>query len=264
LLCGNHLITPLKINNDRENGKNFYLQENDMRAHYLQHASFEGLGSIDPWLKSTGYEITVTKFYEATSLPNPDELDLLIVMGGPMSVNDEENFPWLRSEKHFIRHTIESGKAVLGICLGAQLIASALGESVYPNRRKEIGWFPVTGISHEDESLFRFPPSIEVFHWHGDTFDLPEDAVHLARSEACENQAFQYGDNVIGLQFHLETTPETARAIVSNCRTELLPSKFVQPETIILDQSPEKYEAINNLMTKILLFLSTRKINQAS
>jgi GMP synthase-like glutamine amidotransferase len=238
---------------------NFYLQENDMRAHYLQHASFEGLGSIGPWLKSAGYEITVTKFYEATSLPDPLDLDLLIIMGGPMSVNDEENFPWLRSEKHFIRNTIECGKTVLGICLGAQLIAKALGESVYPNRRKEIGWFPVTGIPHEDESIFHFPPSLEVFHWHGDTFDLPEDAVLLARSVACENQAFQYGKNVIGLQFHLETTPKTARAIVDNCRTELLPSKFVQPEAIILDQSPEKYVLINNLMEEILVFLSGRQ-----
>jgi GMP synthase-like glutamine amidotransferase len=231
-----------------------------MRAHYLQHASFEGLGSIGPWLESAGYEITVTKFYESTSLPNPGQFDLLIIMGGPMSVNDEEHFPWLRSEKQFIRDAIESGKAVLGICLGAQLIASALGESVYPNRRKEIGWFPVEGIPHRQESTFVFPPSVEVFHWHGETFDLPDGAVHLARSEACENQAFQFDKAVIGLQFHLETTPETARAIVTNCREELLPSVFVQPETVILDQSPEKYLIINELMADILYFLSKKTI----
>jgi GMP synthase-like glutamine amidotransferase len=231
-----------------------------MRAHYLQHASFEGLGSIGPWLESAGYEITVTKFYESTSLPNPDQIDLLIIMGGPMSVNDEEHFPWLRSEKQFIRDTIESGKAVLGICLGAQLIASALGESVYPNRRKEIGWFPVEGIPHQQKSAFLFPPSVEVFHWHGDTFDLPDGAVHLARSEACENQAFQFDKAVIGLQFHLETTPESAHAIVTNCREELLPSAFVQPETVILDQPPDKYLIINELMADILYFLSKKTI----
>ena len=232
-----------------------------MRAHYLQHVPFEGLGSIAPWLESAGYQITGTKLYESTTIPNPEQFDLLIIMGGPMSVNDEERFPWLRIEKQFIRHTIESGKAVLGICLGAQLIASALGESVYPNRRKEIGWFPVEGIegvSPQRESTFRFAPSVEVFHWHGDTFDLPEGAVLLARSEACENQAFQLGQNVIGLQFHLETTPESAEAIVTNCREELLPSKFVQPEAIILDQAPDKYQAINDLMAEILFFLSTK------
>lgn len=235
-----------------------------MRAHYLQHVPFEGLGSIGPWLESVGYQITVTKLYESTNIPKPNQFDLLIVTGGPMSVNDEDRFPWLRLEKQFIRHTIESGKAVLGICFGAQLIATALGESVYPNRRKEIGWFPVKGIPSEEESLFCFPPSVDVFHWHGETFDLPEGAVLLASSEACENQAFQFGQNVIGLQFHLETTPESARALVTNCREELLPSKFVQPEAAILDQAPSKYQVINDLMAEILLFLSKDSPNSIS
>jgi GMP synthase-like glutamine amidotransferase len=227
-----------------------------MRAHYLQHVPFEGLGSIGPWLESAKYQITVTKLYESTSLPSPKQLDLLIIMGGPMSINDEDRFPWLRLEKQFIRDTIESGKPVLGICLGAQLIASALGESVYPNRRKEIGWFPVEGIPHKKETGFCFPSSTEVFHWHGETFDLPEGAVLLARSEACENQAFQVGKNVIGLQFHLETTPESLRVLVANCQDELQPSKFVQPEAILLDQAPNKYQVINNLMAEVLLYLS--------
>jgi GMP synthase-like glutamine amidotransferase len=232
-----------------------------MRAHYLQHVPFEGPGSIGPLLESAGHRVTVTKFYESTSLPHQDQLDLLIVMGGPMSVNDEERFPWLRLEKQFIKHSIKSGKAVLGICLGAQLIASALGESVYPNRRKEIGWFPVQGIPSEDNHIFRFPPLIEVFHWHGETFDLPEGAVLLARSEGCENQAFQVGQKVIGLQFHLETTPESARAMVRNCRPEIWPSKFVQREAVILDQPPEKYWRINDLMAEIFLFLSRKLVD---
>ena len=227
-----------------------------MRAHFLQHVPFEGLGSIAPWLKAADYQITATKFYESTLLPHPKQVDLLIIMGGPMSVNDEDRFPWLRIEKQFIRQTIASGKAVLGICLGAQLIASALGESVYPNRRKEIGWFPIEGIPRKDKSVFCFPPSVEVFHWHGDTFDLPDGAVLLAKSKACENQAFQIKQTVIGLQFHLETTPDSARAIVKNCREELLPSKFVQPEAMILDQPPNKYKEINKLMAEILHFLT--------
>jgi len=235
-----------------------------MRAHYLQHVPFEGPGSIAPWLKAADYEITSTRFYESTTLPIPEQFDLLIVMGGPMSINDEDRFPWLRTEKQFIRHTIESGKAVLGICLGAQLIASALGESVYPNRRKEIGWFPIEGLYQHDKSIFWFPRSLDVFHWHGETFDLPEGAVLLARSKACENQAFQFGKNVIGLQFHLETTPESAHAIVTNCREELLPSKYVQPEAVILDQAPDKYQAINSLMAKILSFLTNRSLDPES
>lgn len=226
-----------------------------MHAHYLQHVPFENLGSIRPWLESAGYEISATEFYKSATLPAPETIDLLIILGGPMSVNDEDRFPWLRSEKKFIRDSIKAGKAVLGICLGAQLIASALGESVYPNRRKEIGWFPVEGVAPNNQSTFCFPPAVEVFHWHGETFDLPQQAVLLARNEACENQAFQLGNSVIGLQFHLESTPETARAIISNCRDELLPSKFVQPEAAILDRAPDKYKQSNDLLEEILTYL---------
>ena len=235
-----------------------------MRAHYLQHVPFEGPGSIAPWLEAAGYQITATKFYESTRLPLPEQIDLLIIMGGPMSVNDEERFPWLRIEKQFIRQVIQSGRAVLGICLGAQLIASALGESVYPNRRKEIGWFPVEGIAVKNKAVFSFPPRVEVFHWHGETFDLPDGAVLLAKSEACRNQAFQIGRAVIGLQFHLETTPESAQAIVTNCRAELLPSKFVQPEPAILDQPPQKYQVVNDLMAQILRFLTRTAANSSA
>lgn len=223
-----------------------------MRAHYLQHVPFEGLGSIESWIRAAGYEITNTRFFESMSLPEVNEVDLLVVMGGPMSVNDEGEFPWLAPEKQFIRDAIQSGKTVLGVCLGAQLIASAMGARIYRNPVKEIGWFPVQGVPSIGSSTFRFPPSVEVFHWHGETFDLPSGATRLARSEGCENQAFQLGRSVIGLQFHLETTPEAAREIIAHCRAELLPSKYVQSEADILDASPEKYRSINNLMSEVL------------
>jgi GMP synthase-like glutamine amidotransferase len=230
-----------------------------MRAHYLQHVPFEGLGSIHSWLAATGYGITATRFYRSADLPDSDTIDLLVVMGGPMSVNDESDFPWLVPEKHFIRDVIQSGKAVLGICLGAQLIASAMGANVYKNRTKEIGWFPVYGIGSADSSYYHFPRSMDVFHWHGETFDLPPGAVRLARSEGCENQAFQIGKSVMGLQFHLETTPASAREIVQNCRNELLRSKYVQTESEILSVAPEKYQAINRLMDNVLSFLKNSK-----
>lgn len=223
-----------------------------MRAHYLQHVPFEGLGSIESWLKVNGCEITSTRLFESTRLPSLDECDLLVVMGGPMSANDENSCPWLVREKQFIRSAVDAGKSVLGVCLGAQLIASSLGARVYKNCHKEIGWFPVQGISQSDGSMFAFPHSLDVFHWHGETFDLPHGAVRLARSEGCENQAFQIGKSVIGLQFHLETTPKSAGELVSNCRDELISSRYVQTEEEILSVKPEKYQLINQMMCSVL------------
>jgi len=227
-----------------------------MRAHYLQHVPFEGLGSIEPWLESAGYRITVTRLFQAADLPDLQEIDLLVVMGGPMSVNDEREFPWLVPEKRFIRNALEAEKPILGVCLGAQLLAKAMGAPVYPNAVKEIGWFPIQSVPAEEGSTFRFPPAVDVFHWHGETFDLPAGAVRLARSEACENQAFQLGRQAIGLQFHLETTPASAREIVLHCRKELVPARFVQTETAILAVPSERYRAINNLMAELLAFLT--------
>jgi GMP synthase-like glutamine amidotransferase len=227
-----------------------------MRAHYLQHVPFESLGSIETWLRSAGYEITNTRFFQRAALPDVKEIDLLVVMGGPMSVNDESELLWLVKEKQFIRHAIETGKPVLGICLGAQLIASAMGSRVYPNAAKEIGWYPIQGVAAIDKCTFRFPPSVEVFHWHGETFDLPPGSVHLATSEGCNNQAFQLGQSVIGLQFHLEVTPQSVRQLVSHCRAELIPAKYVQSETSMHAVAPEKYRHVNNLMGDVLSFLT--------
>ena len=193
-----------------------------MRAHYLQHVPFEGLGSIEAWLVDAGYEITGTQLYTSPLLPEVEDIDLLVIMGGPMSVNEEQDYPWLAAEKAFIRRVIEAGKATLGICLGAQLIANALGGEVFKNSVKEIGWFPIRAAKTSNEAGFQFPEEITVFHWHGETFSLPTGAVRIAESEGCKNQAFQLGAHVIGLQFHLETTPDSALAIVSNCRRELV------------------------------------------
>jgi len=227
-----------------------------MRAHCLQHVPFEGLGCIEPWLVAARYQITYTRFFEAAELPEGEAVDFLVVLGGPMSVNDEGEFPWLAPEKRFIRRVIEAGTPVLGICLGAQLIASALGARVWRNREKEIGWFPVEATPAEGTTLFRFPPAVEVFHWHGETFDLPPGAVRLARSAGCENQAFQLGRSTLALQFHLETTPEAAWEMVKHCGAELQPARYVQSAAEILAAPSERYRAINALMASALTFLS--------
>ena len=226
-----------------------------MHVHVLQHVPFEGLGSIEAWLSHRGARVTYTRFFESAKLPVLTDIDFIIVLGGPMSINDEEQFPWLREEKRFVAEAIASNKAVLGICLGAQLIASAMGARVYPASEKEIGWFPVFA-ELPLSNTFVFPENTEVFHWHGETFDLPTGAVHLLSSAACRNQAFQIGARVIGLQFHLETTPKSAEAIINNCANELLPQqRYIQTELTLRAVPMTNYAGINMLMTNILEYL---------
>lgn len=226
-----------------------------MRVQVLQHVWFEGPGNMTSWLAARGAEIGYTRFYEPDAkLPDTRDPDLVIVMGGPMSVNDERQYPWLSAEKRFIGEAVRHGTPLVGVCLGAQLIASALGAKVYPNVTKEIGWLPIEAVAHGGDA-FRFPARQTVFHWHGETFDLPPGAVHLARSAACANQAFQIGKSVIGMQFHLETTPATADLIIDNCRDELLAEdgrSWVQSEQQLRAAPAGYYQAINVLMDEVL------------
>lgn len=228
-----------------------------MRAHYLQHVPFEGLGSIAPWLQQAGYNISSTQLYNSEALPDLTDIDFLIVMGGPMSVNDYQQYPWLEAEQQFIQKAVKSDLPVLGICLGAQLIASAMGAKVYPQPEKEIGWFPVKAIQPKLSTVFQFPDDINAFHWHGETFTLPKAAIHIAKSEACENQAFQIGTKTIGLQFHLETTLQSAQALVDNCGDELVEAKYIQTEDTILSAPEERFLSINRLMGCVLNYLHT-------
>jgi GMP synthase-like glutamine amidotransferase len=226
-----------------------------MNCHVLQHVAFEGLGSIAQWLDARGARKRYTRFFENDRLPALDSVDMLIAMGGPMSVNDEAELPWLGAEKQFVRDAVARGIPVLGVCLGAQLIASALGARVFRNPVKEIGWFPIHGIS-QPEPAFCFPSECLVFHWHGETFDLPEGAVRLATTAGCENQAFQLRHNVIGLQFHLETTRESALAIVEHCGDELVPGPYVQSEQELRAIPASSYKAVNALMSDVLAHLT--------
>ena len=226
-----------------------------MHVHYIQHVPFEGPGAISGWAERAGATVTGTKVYAGDSLPDPAETDLLVVLGGPMSVNDEAAYPWLRTEKEFLRHAVGGGHAVVGICLGAQLLASAMGARVYPNREKEIGWLPVSGVREIGRSVLRLPQTFEAFHWHGETFDLPAGAVPLARSTACERQAFQLGEWVIGMQFHLETTPDSARALVDHCAGDLVPAPYVQSKEQILGADERRYQPIHGLLNDVLEYV---------
>jgi len=226
-----------------------------MRVHILQHVFFEGPGSIAAWLADAGHTVTTTLCGENTTLPGLDAVDLLILMGGPMSVHDEHLFPWLRGEKQFVRDCIQAGRAVLGICLGAQLIAEVLGGRVYPNADKEIGWFPVRGSASGAAGLFCFAEREMVFHWHGETFTLPPGATLLATSETCVNQAFQYGERVIALQFHLEATPESVAGMIKHCGHEIEPSSFVQTAAQMTEQTRLHAGRANRLMEELLAFL---------
>ena len=226
-----------------------------MRAHVLQHVPFEDIGSMALWLAKRRADVSYTRFFENASLPSLNGIDLIIVMGGPMSVNDESTLAWLQPEKQFVREAVEKGVPVLGVCLGAQLIASALGASVYRNTQKEIGWFPIEATPTVP-NIFRFPEKCVVFHWHGETFDLPHGAVRLAKSAACENQAFQLGEHAIGLQFHLETTPESALSILDNCSDELAPGPYVQTETALREVKTAAFSEINRLMNGVLSYIT--------
>jgi GMP synthase (glutamine-hydrolysing) len=244
----------------------------NLRIHHLQHVPFESIGMIKDWMHENNVQHTATHLYNHEVLPDINDFDWLLVMGGPMSVNDEEEINWLNAEKEFIKQTIAANKTVIGICLGAQLIANVLGAKVYKNKEKEIGFFPIeqTVIANEAKQSVQqnnvtsseaknLPNIVEallnnqtVFHWHGETFDLPENAVRLASSEACINQAFLYKENVLGLQFHLEMDEAAIEKIIENCRAELVESKFIQSEETIRKEMKKHIPENRKLLFELL------------
>lgn len=211
-----------------------------MKIHCIQHVEFETLGTIVEWIDKRKHSLSTTLLYENQNFPSLDYFDLLIIMGGPMNIYEYEQYPWLREEKTFIKETISAGKAILGICLGAQLVADVLKAEVFKNNYKEIGWFPVFTIKqdgYETSLLEGIPEKLTAFHWHGDTFGLPEGALRLFESEACKNQGFIYKNRVIGLQFHLEMSNRTIENVIKNCRNELIEGIYIQNEKEMLDKN---------------------------
>ncbi len=210
-----------------------------MRLHYLQHASFEDAANIAIWAAERGHAVTHTRLNLNERLPSQSTFDWLVVMGGPMNIYQYKAHPWLVREKAFIQRAIDRGALVLGVCLGAQLIADVLGGAVTRNRHKEIGWFPVTLTDAGLQShLFPgFPRRFTAFHWHGDTFSIPPGAARLAETTHCENQAFQYGERVLGLQFHLDYSAASIEQMVRHCGEELVMAKGIQQPQKMLPAS---------------------------
>lgn len=224
-----------------------------MNIHYLQHVPFEGLGSIATWAAKGNHPVTATRLYQDDPLPSLSALDWLIILGGPMNIYQDDQYPWLIREKQFIAQAIQAGKTVVGICLGAQLIADVLGAKVYPGAEKEIGWFPLQRDNRAASSpIFdALPPQLTTFHWHGDTFDIPVGATCLASSEACPHQGFMYGERVLALQFHLEATPESVQALLEHCADEVVPGRYIQTPTDIQGDR-HRFAVINDVMDRIL------------
>lgn len=195
-----------------------------LKVHYFQHIAGEGFGSCYDFLKSHNARITATEFFalpvdlplEIEALPHIEDVDLLIIMGGNISVNDEANYPWLKIEKRWLRRYLASGKPAIGLCLGGQLIANALGAAVSHSAYHELGWTTVQRVRNIPENCFQLPDQLKVLQWHSECFEIPKGAVHLAENQMCRNQMYQIGKNVLGFQFHPEITPQTLEMFLDN------------------------------------------------
>ena len=233
-----------------------------MNVHCFKHVPFEGIGSIRSWADGVGANISLTRFHAGDFLPSVNDIDWLIIMGGPMRIYDEKKYPWLETEKRFINQAITKGKVVLGICLGAQLLAHVLGARVYRHRHKEIGWFPIRRADGVADSAFEdaIPDEIEVLHWHGDTFELPPETIHLASSVACENQGFAHGDRVVGIQFHLETRKQDLATLIENSIDDITEGPYIQnPEEMLAKGS--RFSRVNGAMDRLLDHILTHTKN---
>lgn len=224
-----------------------------MRLHVLQHDPVEDEGLIREWASARGCTLTRTRLFTEDEFPPASALDGLVVLGGPMNVYQYIEHPWLYREKTFLLDMMDAGLPMLGICLGAQLLADILGGTIRRNPDPEIGWFPVcfSDAALALPLLSGIPGELLAFHWHEDTFRLPRGAVHLASSDACRNQGFVAGDRVVGLQFHAEFSADTLAAMAPAVPAEWQRSPFVQTAAEIVGR-PERVGACRAFLNQLL------------
>ncbi|MEI7942765.1 MAG: type 1 glutamine amidotransferase [Candidatus Riflemargulisbacteria bacterium] len=232
-----------------------------MKLHYLQHEEFEDLGCIRSWAESKNAHISSTKLFLNEQFPEVLDFDFLIILGGSMNVYEDNIYPWLAKEKVFINDVINKDISVLGICLGAQILSIVLGGEVTRNKYTEIGWFPVhiasIGVNIHLSSIFS--NSLDVFHWHGDTFTIPINAIKIFSSDGCSNQGFIYKENVIALQFHLETDRNSVKLLCKNCADEIVAGKYIQDVNTITKLSSIYINNANNVMFTLLNYLVSKQ-----
>jgi len=214
----------------------------EMNLCVLQHAAFEGPGEIGTWAKQRGYGINTHHLYRGDALPAPENIDLLVVMGGEMNIYQYRDWPWLKAESAFIRAVLERGTKAIGICLGAQLISDALGGKVVQNLDIELGWFPVAWTPEARAAFPGLASTATVLHWHGDTFGLPPGAMRLATSAGCPEQGFLISGKCLGLQFHLEVDPSLTKLFVEG-QAEWPTGRYVQTPEVILNDASKHHEA---------------------
>lgn len=229
-----------------------------MQVLCLTHVPFEGPARIENWAEARGHRLETVRADLSHALPEPQSVDFLVVMGGPMSVND--SFAWLKEEAKYIERVLSLRRRVLGVCLGAQLLARIFGARVYPSGKKEIGWWPVRRVKIEGNTALPLPEHFTPLHWHGETFDLPTGARRLAQSEAIPNQAFLIEDNIVGLQFHIEATPESVTALVNGARADIDEGQWQEPADSIIGQSHARCGALESACYAALDWLEEKPL----
>ncbi len=235
-----------------------------LKVHYFQHIAGEGFGSCYQFLKQHHAKISATEFFalpvdrslEIEALPQVEDVDLLIIMGGEMSVNDEVNFPWLKIEKRWLRRYLSMGKPAIGLCLGGQLIANALGAAVSRSEKQELGWTGVRKVNYVPAECFELPAEFNVMQWHSETFEIPKGAIHLAENDVCRNQMYQIGKNVLGFQFHPEITPEALNLFLEN-EEELdhFPGQHVQTQQQLKKTSKNNFIVGNQILNQAIEYV---------
>lgn len=222
-----------------------------IRVHAIQHVPFEGPAVLADLCAARGWTLAVTRSDLGQPLPSLDDVDLLVVLGGPMGVYDAADFPFLDAEAALLRAAVARGLPTLGICLGAQLLAHALGARVYPGPAKEVGWWPVSRVTADGLGAL-FPAVFTPLHWHGDTFDLPAGATLLASTDVVPHQAFAVG-RAVGVQFHLEATAASTDAMVEHAASDLGPGGPWQQDATAVRAGVQVHTPDNRRLLEVLV-----------